>query len=91
MLKLISQSQPGAFGEMDFLYDQNAEDVLVAVDIRDYKETITPQLSGYSVLLTYPDDFAWIFEGLEMPEYYSYIKPFKTYQDYCTWINQNTL
>ena len=51
MLKLISQSQPGAFGEMDFLYDQNAEDVLVAVDIRDYKGKITPPIIR---ILSYP-------------------------------------
>ena len=28
---------------MDFIYDLNAEDVMVAVDLRDFKGTNTPQ------------------------------------------------
>lgn len=91
MLKIISSCQPGAFGPMDIILDTKEGDVMVAVDLRDFEETITPQYSRAAVLLTYPDDFAWIFGGLEMPEYYSYIKVFNTYQDYCAWINQNTL
>lgn len=91
MIKIISESQPGAFGPMDVIQDLNAEDVMVAVDLRDYKGPISPQYSQAAVILTYPDDFAWIFGGAEEPEYYSYIKIFHTFQDYCSWINKNTL
>lgn len=76
---------------MDVLFDTTAEDVLIAFDLRDYRGTISPQYSSAAVVLIYPDDVAWLFGGLERPEYYGYTKSFKTYQDYCSWINQNTL
>ena len=75
---------------MDFLYDTNSQDTMVAVDIRDCKEPISPQYSDAAVLLTYPDAFAWLFGNAEIPEYYTYVKTFKTYGDYCSWINRNT-
>jgi hypothetical protein len=75
---------------MDFIYDTNAEDVMVAVDLRDYKGLITPQFADSAVLLTYPDSLVWIFGAAEEPMYYSYVKRFETYDDYCSWVNQNT-
>ena len=88
MIRIIS-TQPGAYGPMDFLFDTTAEDVMVAVDIRECTESVNPQFSEVAVILTYPDDFPWLFGGVEMPDYYTYIKTFKTYQDYCSWINNN--
>ena len=89
MIRIISESQSGAYGPMDFLYDTTAEDVMVAVDIREYAGNINPQFANAAVLLTYPDDFAWLFGAADPPEYYTYIKTFKTYQDYCSWVNGN--
>ena len=90
MIRIISESQPGACGPMDFIYDTNAEDVMVAVDLRDYDGPINPQYSNAAVLLTYPDDFAWLFGGAELPEHYNYIRTFKTYSEYAKWVNLNT-
>lgn len=90
MIRIISESQPGAYGPMDFIFDINAEDVMVAVDLREYDGPINPQYSNAAVLLTYPDDFAWLFGGAELPDHYTYIQIFKTYDDYCSWVNQNT-
>lgn len=91
MYLLLIESQPGNYGPMDFLYDTNAEDIMVAVDVRDFKGTISPQYSNAAVLLTYPDDFVWLFSGREEPQEYSYVKPFPTWADYCTWVNTNTI
>lgn len=91
MIALLIESQPGAFGPMDFLYDTNAEDIMVAVDVRDYKGPINPQLSKAQVLVCYPDDFAWIFSLTgEQPDYYGYLRMFN-YHDYCAWINRNSI
>lgn len=90
MYTIISESQTGAYGlSMDFLLDSDG--VMLAVDLRDYTGTIAPQFADVAVLLTYPDDLLWLLGGIEKPEYYSYVKTFKTYEDYCRYINQNTL
>ena len=91
MLKLISESQPGAYGPMDFLFDTNAEDVMVAVDIRDYDGPLNPQLIGAQVLVSYPDDYAWMF-GLttQPPNYFGYLRIFTRYEDYCRWVCLNS-
>lgn len=91
MILLLVNNQPGAFGPMDILYDTVADDIMVAVDIRDYKGPLNPQLSGAQVLVSYPDDFAWMF-GLatEQPDYYGYLRMFN-YQDYCAWLNRNSI
>ena len=91
MLALLIESQPGAFGPMDFLYDTNADDIMVAVDVREYKGPINPQLSEAQVLVCYPDDFAWIFSLTgEQPDHYGYLRMFN-YKDYCSWINRNSI
>lgn len=91
MIKIISESQPGAYGLcIDYLLDTNASDVMLGVDLRDYTGKITPQFADFAVLLTYADDLIWLLGGIEMPQHYGYVKSFKTYQDYCSWINQNT-
>ena len=91
MIKIISESQPGAYGlSIDYLFDTNGEDVMLGVDLRDYTGKITPQFADAIVILTYADDLIWLFGGIEKPQYYGYVRTFKTYQEYCSWINQNT-
>lgn len=90
MLILLIESQPSSYGPMDFLYDTAANDIMVAVDVRDYKGPIMPQLSDAQVLVCYPDDFGWMFSLTgEQPDH-CYLRLF-SYKDYCSWINQNAL
>lgn len=92
MFLLICESQPGENGlSIDYLFDTSDESVMVAVDLRDYRGRISPQFADNAVLLTYADDLLWLLGGEEKPEYYSYVRSFKTYQDYCSWFNNNTL
>lgn len=91
MYKIISESQPGAHGlSIDYLFDTREKEVLLAVDLRGYTGKISPQFSDAIVLLTYADDLIWLFGGIEEPQYYGYVKPFETYQEYCSWVNKNT-
>ena len=92
MIRIISESQPGAYGlSIDYILDLAASDVIIAVDLRDFTGTITPQFSDAIVILTYADDLIWLFGGTEKPEYYGYVKTFKSYQEYCSWVNLNSL
>ena len=86
---MISESQPSNFGPMDIFLDKSDDTVMVAVDVRDYKGSISPQYAKAAVLLTFPDDLAWLMLGLEAPENYTYVRSFATYNEYCSWINQN--
>lgn len=90
MYRILSQSQPSAFGPTDFLLDLDSEEVLAAIDVRDYSGPINPQLADAMVIVLYPDDYAWIFGGLQQPDYSGYIKQFKRYDEYCSWFNKNT-
>lgn len=88
MIRIITESQIGAFGAMDFLMDTTTQEVFIAVDLREYTGAIAPQYATAVVLVLYPDDFAWVFAGTEKPEYYGYVKPFTSYAAFCSWINQ---
>lgn len=91
MIILLIESQPSALGPLDFLYDTAADDIMVAVDVRDYKGPINPLLSEAQVIVCYPDDIAWAFSLTgEQPDYYGYLRMFN-YQDYCAWVNHNAL
>ena len=90
MIKIISESQPGAYGlSIDYILDLTASDVMITVDLRYFTGTITPQFSDSAVILTYADDLIWLLGGTEQPHCYEYVKSFKTYQEYCSWVNQN--
>ena len=90
MIKIISNSQPGAYGlSIDYLLD--GEEVMLGIDLRDFTGTTPHQFSDAIVILTYADDLIWLFGGLEKPQYYSYVRTFKSYQEYCSWVNLNSL
>ena len=90
MIRIISSDQPGNYGPMDILYDTSDDTVMIALDVRDYEGGISPQYSEAAVLLTFPDDLVWLISGIEAPDNYTYVRSFPTYQDYCTWLNQNS-
>lgn len=87
MIRIISE-QISAFGPITVLYDTCSEETMLAVDLRDYKGAITPQYADAVALVLYPDDVAWVFAGAEKPEYYGYVKPFASYDTFCSWFNQ---
>ena len=91
MIILLVESQLGALGPMDIIYDTASDDIMLGIDIRDYNGPINPQLSEAQVIVCYPDDIAWAFSLTgEQPDYYGYLRMFN-YQDYCAWVNQNSI